>query len=251
MRLTDAKRQAFAALIEPARRHGDGQPIAYRCPFPKYEFFGYLVTELGYLLHGSRAPDLAVFEPRPASDLYAFSAQRAVYAASDGIWPMVFAIRDRRPHQGTFFNGCSRVVHGDGTFSEPYYHFALAADGLRERPWTTGTIYVLPRETFVPHPLVHEDGLLVTLEEWASAEAVRPVAKLEVRPDDFPFLDAFWGYDPERLADRHGWTELDHEDRELFPVRPRQDHGQAVGWHSASDTMRLIGPRHARRRSRS
>ena len=220
LRLTDAKRGAFEALLDAARVHRTQQALAYTCPYPRHEFLRYLVAEHHYLLHGSREPDIAIFEPRPAEDLYAFSAQRAVYAASDGIWPMVFAIRDRRPQQGTFFNGCSRIVRPDGTMSGPYYHFAMAADGLRERPWVPGTIYVLPRETFVPHPHVDEHGLVCTLEEWASPVAVVPLAKLAVTPSDFPFLDHFWGYDPARLSGPHTWTDLDHTDPLVFPICP-------------------------------
>jgi hypothetical protein len=221
MRSSDAKRRTFEALIETVRGQDCARSITYYCPYPKYEFLNYLAVDLGYLVHGSREADIKVFEPRPASDIYEFSAQRAVYAASDGIWAMVFAIRDRRPRQGTFFNGCSRVLHPDGTYSEPYYHFALAADGLRERPWTNGTMYVLPRATFVAHPLVREHGLTTTLEEWASAEPVVPVARIEVGPDDFPFLNDFWGYNAELLAGQHVWTDLDHDDRELLPIHPR------------------------------
>lgn len=221
MRLTDAKRHAFDALIETRRCQGAAQPVVYRGPYPTYEFLSYLVAERGYLLHGSRERHISRFEPRPASDVAPFSAQHAVYAASDGIWPIVFAIRDRRPQQGTFINGCSRVLRDDGSLTAAYYHFALAAAGLRERPWTSGTIYVLPRESFVPHPLVREHGLTVTLEEWASTEPVVPVARVEVGPADFPFLGDVWGYDPELLGGRYAWTDLDHADRRLFPIRPR------------------------------
>ncbi|MGI9145942.1 MAG: hypothetical protein ACR2IK_05255 [Chloroflexota bacterium] len=221
MCLTDLKRRTFDALVGTVRGQDCERAIAYHCPYPKYEFLHYLVADLGYLVHGSREADIQMFEPRPASDVYEFSAQRAVYAASDGIWAMVFAIRNRRPQQGTFFNGCSRVVHPNGTSSQPYYHFALAADGLRDDLWTNGTMYVLARETFVAHPLVLEHGLTVTLEEWASAEPIVPVAKIKVGPEDFPFLNDFWGYNPELLAGRHVWTDLDHDDRELLPIRPR------------------------------
>jgi hypothetical protein len=119
MHLTDVKRRTFDALIETVRGHDCKRATTYQCPYPKYEFLNYLVEELGYLLHGSREVDITMFEPRLASDLYSFSAQRAVYAASDGIWPMVFAILDRRRQLGMFSNGCSRVLHSDGTRSEP------------------------------------------------------------------------------------------------------------------------------------
>jgi hypothetical protein len=66
------------------------------------------------------------------------------------------------------------------------------------------------------------DNISVTLEEWASAETIVPVAQIAVEPDDFPFLHDFWGYNPELLAGRHVWTNLDRDNRELFPIRPRR-----------------------------
>lgn len=201
----------------------------YDCQYPKYEFLTYLVQCRRFLLHGSRNPNIVEFEPRTAHDLVEFSARTAVYAASDGIWPIVFAIRVPSPKQVAFINGCSRARQVDGTFGPSHYHFALAAEGLRERPWTDGTIYVLPPTTFTPRPTACENGLTVSVEEWASREAVVPLAKLEVRPDDFPFLDQFWGYDPKLLEERYGffdadgrrdWTALDHADHDLFPIRP-------------------------------
>ena len=220
LEMDSARRRAFDHVLTCALRQGVAAPVACDDAYPKCEFLRYLVDVRGYLLHGSRERDIQVFEPRPASDVNPFSAQRAVYAASDGIWPMVFAIRDRRPGQGTFYNGCTRVVYDDASRGEPYYHFAMAAAGLRERPWCAGMMYVLPRQTFVPHPLLEEDGIRFTLEEWASPEAVHPVAKLEVEPADFPFLDAFWGYDPARMPPNPRWTDLDHTDTELFPIQP-------------------------------
>lgn len=82
-------------------------------------------------------------------------------------------------------------------------------------------IYVLPREAFVPHPFGLEHGLTVTLEEWASTEAIAPVAQIAVEPDDFPFLHDFWGYDPELLVGRHVWTDLDRDNASCLEFRPQ------------------------------
>jgi hypothetical protein len=60
----------------------------------------------------------------------------------------------------------------------------------------------------MPAGRIHCDGFVAT-------------EQMEVGPDDFPFLHDFWGYDPESLAGRHVWTDLDRDDRELFPIRPR------------------------------
>ncbi len=227
LELTVDRLGVFERLVDSGLQHGPATPIEYDCPYPKHEFLTYLVERRGFLLHGSRDRDIRVFEPREAHDLFEFSSQRALYAASDGIWPMVFAIRVPSTRQVAFINGCSRAQLADGTLSPAHYHFAVAAEGLREQSWTDGMLYVLPRTTFVPHPTQEEAGLTVTLEEWATSEPIVPIMKVEVRPEDFPFVDEFWGYDPRVVQDRYrffdpdgqrAWTEFDHADRELFPI---------------------------------
>jgi hypothetical protein len=52
-------------------------------------------------------------------------------------------------------------------------------------------VYILPRRTFEQL----RDGAGVLIAEWASREPVRPLARLRVRPEDFPFVDRVSGHD--------------------------------------------------------
>lgn len=127
--------------------------VDYRLPYPKHEFLSYLVHHRGLLAHGSNLDDIVLFEPRQANDAGTYLT--GVYAADDGIWPMFFAV----------------VARGGGR---------LTNDPGDAASWTTGTVYLLPRETFR-----HIWG-----NEWVSDVPVRPVARLCVTPDDFPFRQA-------------------------------------------------------------
>jgi hypothetical protein len=42
----------------------------------------------------------------------------------------------------------------------------------------------------------------VQVQQWASAEAVPPLARLPVTPADFPFLDAVVPHDPALVRER-------------------------------------------------
>src|SRR6478735_3474388 len=70
--------------------------------------------ELDYLLlHGSGSSEIAEFEPRQSNDTAEFGNRTAVYAASDGLWAMYFALVDRR--QGSsLVNGTLHVLTDDG-----------------------------------------------------------------------------------------------------------------------------------------
>jgi hypothetical protein len=231
LELTPDKRRTFDDLLAAAVQRADDRRIEYTCAYPKHEFLRYMVESRSFLLHGSRTPDISVFQPiRLSSDTVAFGRQAAVYAASDSIWPIVFAILDRQVYRGVFHNECSRVEL-DGRLSPPFYTFALEAAALARRPWTDGTVYLMPRESFTPRPPDIEDGLTVYCQEWVSRAPVEPIAQLAVGPDDFPFLDECWGFDAETLLARLGaypetWPFGDLDDAQLYPIRP-------ASWRSA------------------
>src|SRR5207245_2195901 len=148
--------------------------IDYRLDAPKYEFLSYLVHARGYLLHGTASSDLEQIEPRRATDYNARDVD-AVFATSDGIWPLFFATLDR-PRAGSLWNGCYHLRRG--SVVHRYYFFFTEADPRDEAIWRDGTIYVLPREPFARTWIPNE---------WVSPQPVRAVAKLLVSPSDFPF----------------------------------------------------------------
>jgi len=137
----------------------------------KADFLRYLVAHHPVLLHGSNDPAIAVFEPRPKPD-FLERPVRAVFATSDGVWPIFFAIADRSVVV-EMRNNCERA----GTTT--HYYFSVAVRPPRRDPWSSGHVYILPRQAF-------SHGYR---EEWLSSEPVVPLARLCVDPSDFPFLD--------------------------------------------------------------
>lgn len=197
--LTPALRADFDALYQ-AVKHGAGSSIDYSLPAPKWQFLCYLADHHPIVLHGSGSPAIAQFEPRQSSDLNDFGRQKAVYAASDGIWAMFFAIVDRERYPMSVSNACIRLAE-NGQIGEPRYVFSVSRQFLPQRPWRTGTVYLLPRDTFTPEPAFEFGPATVHVAQLASLEPVTPLARLEVQPDDFPFLDQIHGHDDDRLQE--------------------------------------------------
>ncbi len=175
--------------------------IDYRFAVPKWQFLCYLADQHGVVLHGTGDPRIQLFEPRQSSDLAEFGAQTAIYAAVDGLWAMFFAIVDRTGYSLTTTNACVHLVDTDGTVFEPIYVFAISHAALRQQPWRTGTVYLLPGDTFVHQPSLRFRQYEVRSTQVASLVPVRPFAQLEVTPQDFPFLKDIRGLDDSRLAE--------------------------------------------------
>lgn len=166
----------------------------------RWQFLCHLADVCGLMLHGSANAEIDVFEPRQAIDLRAFGNQRAVYAAGDGIWAMFFAIADRE-RVGSVSNACVRLADATGALSPPRYLFSISRDALPMRPWRSGTVYVLPGDTFERQPPIPFGALEAHIPQLASVEAVRPLARVAVVPDDFPFLAQVRGHEDERLEE--------------------------------------------------
>lgn len=147
--------------------------------------------------HGTGDPGIERFETREPVDFAPFGQQQAVFATSDPIWAMFYAIVDRDGHDLTLNNGC--LVLDD--LGESYYYFSVSRQALPARPWRTGYLYFLPAETFVEQPGGTYAGHPAHIPQLASPVAVEPFACLRVAPDDFPFLDRIRGHDDERLAE--------------------------------------------------
>jgi hypothetical protein len=166
--------------------------IEYQLPYPKQEFLRYLVAKRDVVLHGSGNGTIDLFEPTWQTDYFG-RVRKAVFAASDGIWPMFFAILDRSRYHGSLRNVCYWDVDETGE-RQKCYGFSINAAFLERQPWREGSIYVLPRATF--ERVVDEYG--TPSEEWLSSRAVTPAARLAVSPSDFPFLKHVEGHGDER-----------------------------------------------------
>jgi hypothetical protein len=189
-----ALHERFDELLDEALAAGPDHPVDYRLDAPKWQFLCHAADRSDYVLHGSGNPGIAEFEPRRPQDLSEFGGRLAVFAATDGIWPMFYAILDRDNVPMGMCNACFR--NSDGV----YYYFSISASALRLRPWRTGTVYLLPSATFdLQQAPPGKEGQPA---QAASPVPVRPVAKLAVGPEDFPFLHDIHGHDNEELVAR-------------------------------------------------
>jgi hypothetical protein len=188
-------------LLSTLQSAGKNTLINYNFPVPKWQFLCYIADQKGVVLHGTGNPNIQIFEPRPSNDLNEFGAQTAVYGAADGVWAMFFAILDREHWPMSTSNACIRLVDAAGKVSEPRYVFSISQSALRQKPWRTGMVYLLPGETFINQPSLQFGPNEVRIPQLASLVPVKPFARLEVAPEDFPFLGDIRGLDDDRLGE--------------------------------------------------
>lgn len=190
----------FDELLASTLRIAGCPTIEFNLPQPKWQFLCYLADHHNIALHGSGDSSIASFEPRQANDLTEFGNQKAVYAASDGLWSMFFAIVDRE-RVGSITNACIRVEDETGYVHGPFYVFSISKSALPIQPWRTGTVYLLPKQTFINQASVPFGSSQVHIAQLASFESVQPLAKITVSPHDFPFLSQIRGHDDARLQE--------------------------------------------------
>ncbi|CAM3864789.1 hypothetical protein [Deinococcus frigens] len=157
---------------------------------PRWLFLQWL-TGQGYLLHGSQQGGVTRFEPRTPPDRSPdeFSKRSGVFAASDGLWALMYALRDRTRVQ-RILNMALRLAGDTGWSSTQYFlSFAPRENGVvgpREL-LAPGFVYVLPRVGFEQMPPYFWPDLAEVLEpHWVSPSAVKPLLCIPVRPADFP-----------------------------------------------------------------
>jgi hypothetical protein len=198
-------------MLELAVSNGPAEFIDYQLSVPKWQFLCHAADHAGFVLHGTGNPDITLFEPRQPEDLTEFGNRLAVFAAMDGIWPIYFAILDRDRYDIGLVNSCIHLER------DPYYFFSITQSALEQQPWRDGIIYLLPAEGFEAQPPITVDGQEIRIAQATNPSTVRPVAKLLVRPEDFPFLHQIRGHDNDVLrsraiADPDGFPWLDRLD---------------------------------------
>lgn len=199
--LDEEARSSFDALLARIQSGAENALISYTLPFPKWQFLCYAAEQQAIALHGTGDPNIRVFEPRQSNDLNEFGNRKAVYAAGDGIWAMFFAIIDRVRYPMTISNACISLSDSTGFVSEPLYVFSISQTQLPHRPWRRGYVYLLPADTFSTQPTFSFGAYEVHVPQLASLVEVKPLAMLEVSPDDFPFLAQIRGHDDNRLEE--------------------------------------------------
>lgn len=208
-RLATTRRAACAALLASTP---PGAWIDYRLPFPKWQFLSALCQSGDWVLHGSQNQAITEVRPQKARDVRAFSAQEAIYATTDGIWVIFFAIVDRQGGGSlSLFNSCLTLQVPPGLTIGPLYFFSITQSALLRQPWCEGAVYILPRAGFEQEPPQSMPGASLVFPHWISGRPAQPRAILRVGPQDFPFLAYIHGHDDEIL------TRLYQEDPNGFP----------------------------------
>jgi hypothetical protein len=195
---TEAAIEAFLAKVDEADGVVDVTSLLQGRAVEPWVFLCGLAERRTIAFHGTGDPAIELFEPRQPIDFAPFGDQKAVFATSDPVWAMFYAVVDRDRLPITIANGCI-VLDGEGQL--PHYFFSISQGHLPQRPWRTGHLYFLPAEGFVEQPADMFAGRPARVPQLASPVEVAPVARLEVGPDDFPFLAAIRGHDDDRLAE--------------------------------------------------
>jgi len=199
-RATQAAADSFLRLVDAS---GDGELLdvdAFLRDTPRivrWQFLCTLSSRRRIAFHGTGDPEIERFEPREPVDFAPFGQQQAVFATSDPIWAMFYAIVDRGGHRLTLNNGCLMLEES----GEAYYYFSVSRGALPLRPWRAGYLYLLPAASFVEQPAGVYAGYRAHVPQLASPVAVTPFARLRVAPRSFPFLGRIRGHDDDRLGE--------------------------------------------------
>ena len=182
-KLNSEEKQAFEAAL--SARDTAKLPAA-----PRWTFLQWL-TRQGYVLHGSNHADIAAFGPRTPKDFSPdeFSKRTAVFASSDGVWAMMYALINRARTKRIL--NMALQVREHGSWSPMRYFLSLAPRDPNvtegRRLLQTGYVYVLPRDGFDRMPAYNWPGVGDVLElHWANPQVVQPLMCVPVSPADFP-----------------------------------------------------------------
>ncbi|SES62493.1 hypothetical protein SAMN05216389_101114 [Oceanobacillus limi] len=175
LKLPDQAIEEFDKMFIRYISSGDGSIFTYNSRYPLYMFLNYVIENKGVLIHGSNNSSINKFEPRNSS-LFNGKPIKAVFASSDGIWSLFFAVQNRKGYIGSIRNMCLSVTTNKG--KKRYYYFST--NNIAPNSWTNGTIYFFTKNLF------KQGGIR---DEWVCERELEPLARLTVTPSDFPFLD--------------------------------------------------------------
>jgi hypothetical protein len=158
-----------------------GEPV--ELPRPRLDFLRWLGEARGVVFHGSQRNDLVELSTeRRSRDATACGDQQAVYASSDPVWAIYFAVLRRD-------NGWRGTRNGSlGVGGRRFYFFVHNRGSQSPERFGSGSLYILPSDTFLA-----EQGLIDTAH-LVSHLPVRPLARVDVTPEDFPFRNRIGYY---------------------------------------------------------
>jgi hypothetical protein len=160
-----------------------GEAIAV--PEPRLDFLRWLAQSRPVVFHGSPRDDLSELSTeRRSRDTTAWGNQQAVYASTDPVWAIYFAcLRRHRGWTGTKNGSMGKA--GGPLYPRRYFFLHNRGSASPDR-FGPGSLYLLsPRGFVADMPLA---GAIDTAH-LVSREPVKPLARLDVTPADFPFRD--------------------------------------------------------------
>ena len=198
---TEAAIEELLASLSSGSGELDIREVARRHDVTLWTLLCGLAERRAIAFHGTGDPGIEMFEPHHPIEFGPFGDQKAVFATSDPIWAMFYAVVDRDRYEISLVNGCVTLTDDDGRQGVPHYFFSISRQVREHEPWRTGYLYLLPSETFVEQPSGPFAGQVGRIPQLASPVPVRPSARLAIAPDDFPFLEDIGGHDDDRLAE--------------------------------------------------
>jgi hypothetical protein len=171
---------ALNTKLETAFQNATQDGSIAELPVPTWVFLHWLTKHKHLLAHGTGNQNIVQFVPRQSDDVGWFGNQNAVYAASDGIWAMFFAVMNRPDVPMSISNAAIRLKNPP----QDVYFFSVTDTAMQQHPFRDGWVYLLPRDGFVLEP---SPDFYIS-QHWASLEPVTPLFKVRVKPQDFPFL---------------------------------------------------------------
>jgi hypothetical protein len=177
----DAEAEAVFSAAAEALLAGEAVSI----PEPPLDFLRWLAEHRPVVFHGSPRDDLTELSTeRHSRDMTAWGDQQAVYASADPVWAIYFACL-RRDGGWTGTRNGSLGQPGGPLYPRTYFFLHNRGSASPDR-FGAGSLYLLPPDTFVADsPLAGA----VDTAHLVSFEPVRPLARLDVTPEDFPFRD--------------------------------------------------------------
>ncbi len=189
----------YERLLAELLESPDGDWLELGEDRPRWRFVEWLTRQEAVIFHGSPEPDIDVFAPVRSSievmDHAGKGNLAAVYGTPVGLWALWFAVLDRARLRGTIRNGVQRWTDREGRTLDLYF-FSVDHSHVGDDIWRSGTLYLLPRDAFRPSPFFPGGP---DSNEWASPKEVRPLKRLAVDPEDFPFRDRVGGHDDSEL----------------------------------------------------
>lgn len=186
--------QTVETQLETAFLHASRDGKITDLPVPSWVFLIWLTKHKNLLTHGTGNEFITQFVPNQPKDVGWFGNQKAVYAASDGIWAMFYAIMNRPDVPMSINNAVIQLK----TLPQDLYFFSVSDTAMQQNPFRDGWVYVFSRHGFSLEP---DTGFYVS-QQWASPEPVTPLFQVYAKAQDFPFRTQIRSHNDEIMQQR-------------------------------------------------